>query len=95
MPSCISGLVSINVSHFLSLLRTILEEVTQELSEKNERWRNIEMLAGCDIMKNAGLHTLELMLRPQLNGRPHSTYAPSIGRKMSMSTPTPTPTPPL
>ncbi|XP_069173268.1 stromal interaction molecule homolog isoform X22 [Procambarus clarkii] len=59
--------------------RTIMEEVTQELREREQRWRNIEILAGCSITTNAGIHTLELMLRPQVNGRPHSTYAPSIG----------------
>ncbi|XP_066988463.1 stromal interaction molecule homolog isoform X17 [Macrobrachium rosenbergii] len=68
-----------NVDQSISRARTILEEVTQELSEKNQRWKHIEILAGCSITTNAGLHTLELMLRPQLNGRPHSTYAPSIG----------------
>ncbi|XP_068240652.1 stromal interaction molecule homolog isoform X16 [Palaemon carinicauda] len=67
-----------NVDQSISRARTILEEVTQELSEKNQRWKHIEILAGCSITTNAGLHTLELMLRPQLNGRPHSTYAPSI-----------------
>lgn len=68
-----------NVDQHISRARTILEEVTHELGEKNQRWKNIEILAGCSITTNAGLHTLELMLRPQLNGRPHSTYAPSIG----------------
>ncbi|XP_068240629.1 stromal interaction molecule homolog isoform X13 [Palaemon carinicauda] len=74
-----------NVDQSISRARTILEEVTQELSEKNQRWKHIEILAGCSITTNAGLHTLELMLRPQLNGRPHSTYAPSIGRSSRLS----------
>ncbi|KAK7071632.1 Stromal interaction molecule 2, partial [Halocaridina rubra] len=66
------------VDQSISRARTILEEVTHELSEKNQRWKNIEILSGCSITVNAGIQTLELMLRPQLNGRPHSTYAPSI-----------------
>ncbi|XP_069173269.1 stromal interaction molecule homolog isoform X23 [Procambarus clarkii] len=68
-----------NVDQSISQARTIMEEVTQELREREQRWRNIEILAGCSITTNAGIHTLELMLRPQVNGRPHSTYAPSIG----------------
>lgn len=71
-----------NVDQHISRARTILEEVTHELGEKNQRWKNIEILAGCSITTNAGLHTLELMLRPQLNGRPHSTYAPSIVQQL-------------
>ncbi|XP_064098619.1 stromal interaction molecule homolog [Macrobrachium nipponense] len=74
-----------NVDQSISRARTILEEVTQELGEKNQRWKHIEILAGCSITTNAGLHTLELMLRPQLNGRPHSTYAPSIGCSSRLS----------
>lgn len=74
-----------NVDQHISRARTILEEVTHELGEKNQRWKNIEILAGCSITTNAGLHTLELMLRPQLNGRPHSTYAPSIGCSSRLS----------
>lgn len=68
-----------NFPFFSFLTRTIMEEVTQELREREQRWQNIEVLAGCSIITNAGLHALELMLRPQVNGRPHSTYAPSIG----------------
>ncbi|XP_042208782.1 stromal interaction molecule homolog isoform X13 [Homarus americanus] len=67
-----------NVDQSISQARTIMEEVTHELREREQRWRNIEILAGCSITTNAGLHSLELMLRPQVNGRPHSTYAPSI-----------------
>ncbi|CAL4110080.1 unnamed protein product, partial [Meganyctiphanes norvegica] len=68
-----------NIDQSISLARTTMEEVTQELSERDNRWSNIEMLAGFNITKNAGLHTLELMLRPQVNGgRPHSVYSPSI-----------------
>ncbi|XP_063606945.1 stromal interaction molecule homolog isoform X8 [Penaeus indicus] len=68
-----------NIDQSISQARTIMEEVTQELREREQRWQNIEILAGCSIITNAGLHALELMLRPQVNGRPHSTYAPSIG----------------
>ncbi|XP_037789511.1 stromal interaction molecule homolog isoform X11 [Penaeus monodon] len=68
-----------NIDQSISQARMIMEEVTQELREREQRWQNIEVLAGCSIITNAGLHALELMLRPQVNGRPHSTYAPSIG----------------
>ncbi|XP_071526231.1 uncharacterized protein Stim isoform X3 [Panulirus ornatus] len=74
-----------NVDQSISQARTIMEEVTQELREREQRWRNIEILAGCTITTNAGLHTLELMLRPQVNGRPHSTYAPSIVHQLLSS----------
>ncbi|XP_042859070.1 stromal interaction molecule homolog [Penaeus japonicus] len=74
-----------NIDQSISQARTIMEEVTQELRERDQRWRNIEILAGCSITTNAGLHALELMLRPQVNGRPHSTYAPSIGRSSRLS----------
>ncbi|XP_042208776.1 uncharacterized protein LOC121857022 isoform X8 [Homarus americanus] len=74
-----------NVDQSISQARTIMEEVTHELREREQRWRNIEILAGCSITTNAGLHSLELMLRPQVNGRPHSTYAPSIVHQLLSS----------
>ncbi|XP_037789512.1 stromal interaction molecule homolog isoform X12 [Penaeus monodon] len=74
-----------NIDQSISQARMIMEEVTQELREREQRWQNIEVLAGCSIITNAGLHALELMLRPQVNGRPHSTYAPSIGRSSRLS----------
>ncbi|XP_047495320.1 stromal interaction molecule homolog isoform X5 [Penaeus chinensis] len=74
-----------NIDQSISQARTIMEEVTQELREREQRWQNIEILAGCSIITNAGLHALELMLRPQVNGRPHSSYAPSIGRSSRLS----------
>lgn len=74
-----------NIDQSISQARTIMEEVTQELREREQRWQNIEVLAGCSIITNAGLHALELMLRPQVNGRPHSTYAPSIVHQLLSS----------
>ncbi|XP_037789513.1 stromal interaction molecule homolog isoform X13 [Penaeus monodon] len=74
-----------NIDQSISQARMIMEEVTQELREREQRWQNIEVLAGCSIITNAGLHALELMLRPQVNGRPHSTYAPSIVHQLLSS----------
>ncbi|KAK4327941.1 hypothetical protein Pmani_001603 [Petrolisthes manimaculis] len=68
-----------NVDQSISQARTIMEEVTQELREREQRWTHIEDLAGCSVTTNPGLHTLELMLRPHVNTRPHTTYGSSIG----------------
>ncbi|KAK3883730.1 hypothetical protein Pcinc_011964 [Petrolisthes cinctipes] len=68
-----------NVDQSISQARTIMEEVTQELREREQRWTHIEDLAGCSVATNPGLHTLELMLRPHVNTRPHTTYGSSIG----------------
>ncbi|XP_045130777.1 stromal interaction molecule 2-like isoform X11 [Portunus trituberculatus] len=68
-----------NVDQAISQARTTMEEVTRELREREHRWKNIEMLAGCSITNNPGLHALELRLCPPVNGPPHSTYGSSIG----------------
>lgn len=68
-----------NVDQAISQARTTMEEVTRELREREQRWKNIESLAGCTITNNPGLHALELRLCPPVNGPPHSTYGSSIG----------------
>ncbi|KAK8407213.1 hypothetical protein O3P69_002046 [Scylla paramamosain] len=68
-----------NVDQAISQARTTMEEVTRELREREHRWENIEMLAGCSITNNPGLHALELRLCPPVNRPPHSTYGSSIG----------------
>ena len=62
-----------------------MEEVTRELREREHRWKNIEILAGCNITNNPGLHALELRLCPPVNGPPHSTYGSSIGTDIMSS----------
>ncbi|XP_050727548.1 stromal interaction molecule 2-like isoform X4 [Eriocheir sinensis] len=75
-----------NVDQAISQARTTMEEVTRELREREHRWKNIEMLAGCSITtNNPGLHALELMLCPPVNGPPHSTYGSSIVHQLLSS----------
>ncbi|XP_045130770.1 stromal interaction molecule 2-like isoform X4 [Portunus trituberculatus] len=74
-----------NVDQAISQARTTMEEVTRELREREHRWKNIEMLAGCSITNNPGLHALELRLCPPVNGPPHSTYGSSIVHQLLSS----------
>ncbi len=39
--------------------KTALLELTQDLTERSRRWRQIEMLTGVDIIANPGLPTLQ------------------------------------
>ncbi|XP_061717279.1 stromal interaction molecule homolog isoform X2 [Cydia pomonella] len=50
--------------------RTALNEVTQELSERMHRWKQIERLCGFNIINNNGIQFLEGMLYRNSNGRP-------------------------
>ena len=34
-------------------------ELTQDISERSQRWRQIEMLTGVSIVNNPGIHTLQ------------------------------------
>ena len=34
-------------------------ELTQDLSERSQRWRQIEMLTGVNIVNNPGVQTLQ------------------------------------
>ena len=39
--------------------KTALMELTQDLSERSQRWRQIEMLTGVGIVNNPGIQTLQ------------------------------------
>ena len=39
--------------------KTALMELTQDISERSQRWRQIEMLTGVSIVNNPGIHTLQ------------------------------------
>lgn len=49
--------------------RTSLNEVTQELQERVNRWKQIELLCGFNIVNNSGLQFLENTLYRGMNGR--------------------------
>ena len=40
-----------------------MTEITQELQERMQRWKQIELLVNCPIMNNPGLSYLETILR--------------------------------
>ena len=39
--------------------KTALMDLTQDLSERSQRWRQIEMLTGVGIVNNPGIQTLQ------------------------------------
>ena len=43
--------------------KTALMELTQDLGERSQRWRQIEMLTGVTIVNNPGLPTLQRLGR--------------------------------
>jgi len=43
--------------------KTALMELTQDISERSQRWRQIEMLTGVSIVNNPGIHTLQRLVR--------------------------------
>jgi len=43
--------------------KTALMELTQDLSERSQRWRQIEMLTGVGIVNNPGVQTLQRLVR--------------------------------
>ena len=51
--------------------KTALIEVTKDLSERSQRWRQIEMLCGCTIVNNPGLVALKSLVRHVGVGRHH------------------------
>lgn len=59
------------MNYFVFLVfRTSLNEVTQELTERCHRWKQIELLCGFNIINNSGLAVLETLLyRGTANGR--------------------------
>ncbi|CAG0891078.1 unnamed protein product [Darwinula stevensoni] len=52
-----------DVDHTIMQARTALVEVTYDLQERTNRWKQVEMLCGCPIMNNPGLPYLEALLR--------------------------------
>ena len=59
--------------------KTALIEVTKDLSERSQRWRQIEMLCGCTIINNPGLVALKGLVRHVGVGR-HQAAASTQGR---------------
>jgi len=49
--------------------KTALMELTQDLSERSQRWRQIEMLTGVNIVTNPGLSSLQRLVRHVGGGR--------------------------
>lgn len=43
--------------------KTALMELTQDLTERSQRWRQIEMLTGVSIVSNPGIQTLQRLVR--------------------------------
>jgi len=43
--------------------KTALMELTQDLAERSQRWRQIEMLTGVSIVNNPGIQTLQRLVR--------------------------------
>ena len=62
-----------------------LLDVTQDLSERTQRWRQIDVLCGCPIMTNPGLGQLKSMVRNVGGGR--MTSSASLARIMHDQTP--------
>lgn len=59
--------IYLNPNYFL---RTLLNEVTQELAERVHRWKKIERICGFNIVNNRGLTVLETELyKGSTNGR--------------------------
>ena len=49
--------------------RTALLELTKDLTERSQRWRQIEMLCGCSIVNNPGIPVLQSLVRHVGQGR--------------------------
>lgn len=58
--------------------RTALIEVTKDLSERSQRWRQIEILCGCSIVSNPGISALQNLVRTVGAGRLPNTVTPSL-----------------
>lgn len=56
-----------SINHIILNFRAALTEVTQELQERMNRWKQIELLVKTPIFNNPGLATLEVLLRPRSN----------------------------
>ncbi|XP_077518580.1 stromal interaction molecule isoform X3 [Amblyomma americanum] len=68
--------------------KAALSEVTKDLQERLQRWKQIERLCGFSIVNNPGVGSLESMLRGSLlNGSATSSlpHSYSVGKKMNRS----------
>ena len=54
--------------------------MTKDLSERSQRWRQIEMLCGCTIVSNPGLVALKSLVRHVGVGRHYQPAAGQQGR---------------
>jgi len=64
--------------------KTALMELTQDLGERSQRWRQIEMLTGVTIVNNPGLPTLQRLVR-HVGGGNRSVRTGLSSRMSSMS----------
>jgi len=58
--------------------RTALIEVTKDLSERSQRWRQIEVLCGVSIVSNPGISALQNLVRTVGAGRLPTAATPSL-----------------
>jgi len=58
--------------------KTALHEVTKDLTERSQRWRQIEMLCGCTIVNNPGIAVLTNLVRHVGTGRPQPQAAAAV-----------------
>eukprot|EP00095_Tigriopus_kingsejongensis_P009012 snap_masked-scaffold1840_size26652-processed-gene-0.3 protein:Tk09012 transcript:snap_masked-scaffold1840_size26652-processed-gene-0.3-mRNA-1 annotation:"stromal interaction molecule homolog isoform x3" len=49
--------------------KTALMDVTKDLTERSQRWRQIEILCGCPIISNPGLSAIQTLIRHVGGGR--------------------------
>lgn len=64
--------------------KTALLELTQDLSERSQRWRQIEMLTGVNIVNNPGMLALQRLVR-HVGGGNRSVRTGLTSRMSSMS----------
>jgi len=64
--------------------KTALLELTQDLSERSQRWRQIEMLTGVNIVNNPGMGALQRLVR-HVGGGNRAVRAGLSSRMSSMS----------
>ena len=64
--------------------KTALMEVTKDLTERSQRWRQIEMLCGCSIINNPGIAVLTNLVRHVGAGRGVAAlHSPATNNRMS------------
>ncbi|TRY64378.1 hypothetical protein TCAL_06869 [Tigriopus californicus] len=58
-----------DVDRYIMDAKTALMEVTKDLTERSQRWRQIEILCGCPIVTNPGLLAIQGLIRHVGGGR--------------------------